>query len=136
MLEIDIMKAIQLEASRNNARLFRNNTGQGWVGKAFIPVGNTSTFVRKGDVVLYNARPLHAGLCVGSSDLIGWRPLKVTKEMVGMTIAVFTAIEVKAPGGFATTEQQKFISVVNQSGGTGAICMSKEEFRKLVEEKQ
>lgn len=95
-------------AARTGSKLFRNNTGTGWVGK----------MVRKGaDVLVKDARPLHAGLCVGSSDVIGWHPVVVTQEMVGRTVAVFVAIEVKEGKTPLTTDQATFIRVVNECGG-------------------
>jgi ribosomal protein S19 len=41
------------------------------------------------------ADPVQFGLCKGSADLIGWKRVTVTPEMVGSTVAVFTSIEVK-----------------------------------------
>ena len=38
------------------------------------------------------------GLSIGSSDLIGWRSVEVTPEMVGKRVAIFAAVEVKRPG--------------------------------------
>ena len=44
---------------------WRNNVGTGWAGKA--------SKRDDGSVLVRDARPLHAGLCKGSSDLIGLR---------------------------------------------------------------
>lgn len=53
MTELQLLKAIQLEAPKFGCRLFRNNVG-----------------------VLKDARgrAVRFGLCTGSSDLIGWTP--------------------------------------------------------------
>ena len=64
---------------------------------------------------------VNAGLGRGSSDLIGWTPVKVTKNMVGRRIAVFTAIEVKVPGSRTEprrlVDQEAFIAAVKRDGG-------------------
>lgn len=74
-----------------------------------------------GDVLIRKARPIHAGLCVGSSDLIGW----------GKT-GLFTAIEVKTERGRVTPEQQNFIDAVKRAGGIGAIVRNLEETREAL----
>lgn len=105
-----------------NVTLFRNNTGMGWAGKLIRKYNN-------GSVELADSRPLHAGLCVGSSDLIGWTSVIVTPEMVGRTIAIFTAGEVKVfkKGSQASEDQLKFLTLVHNSGGIAKIIRSPEE---------
>ena len=120
MKEGNIQRTIQLFLSRfQNVRLFRNNVGQGWVGQL---ISN-----KNGTVTLANARPLHAGLCDGSSDLIGWKTIEITPEMVGQKIAVFTAVEIKTEKGRPTEAQNNFLSVVNRSGGIGFIARNENE---------
>lgn len=120
MKEGNIQRAIQLFLSRfQNVRLFRNNVGQGWVGQL---ISN-----KNGTVTLANARPLHAGLCDGSSDLIGWKTVEITPEMVGQKIAVFTAVEIKTEKGRPTEAQNNFLSVVNRSGGIGFVARNENE---------
>jgi ribosomal protein S19 len=123
MLESDIQKQILLAASKANARLFRNNVGTGWIGQ----VKRTSD----GSIILLNPRPLHAGLCVGSSDLIGWKPVTITPDMVGKKIAQFTAVEVKL-NARPTKEQLNFINVVNNSGGNAGIAHTPQEVYNLL----
>jgi hypothetical protein len=85
------------------------------------PTRSTTVKIGPGDIVLRHARPLHAGLCVGSSDLIGWTPVIITPEMVGHQVAIFTAIEVKTGVLQATKEQFNFVIAVNKSGGKAGI---------------
>lgn len=91
----------------------------GWVGIVKARQGDTITLV--------DSRPFHAGLCTGSSDLIGWTPVIVTPDMVGRQLAIFTAIEVKAPTGKLRTEQEEFLSAINRTGGRGHVVRSLEE---------
>lgn len=118
--EADLMRLIQIEASRLNARLLRNNVGTGWVGKTHRV--NTSR------LVIDNPRPLHAGLGVGTSDLIGWTPVIINETHVGKTLAVFTAIEVKSKAGKLTGQQVAFINAVNAQGGVAACVHSIDDF--------
>lgn len=124
MGEQKILKEILLKFSSIGGRVFRNNVGTGWVGKSVF-INKTSTIkVNPRDVVLRHARPLHSGLCKGSSDLIGWMPVTITKEMVGKKVAVFTAIEIKTSKVRITEEQQNFIDKVNEDGGISFIARS------------
>ena len=124
MSEIDIMRAMQVAASQAGNRLFRNNTAVGWVGQlAGRPAGGT--------VVLKNARVLHAGLCVGSSDLIGWTRVLITPEMVGQVKAIFNATEAKSAIGRPTPEQIQFINAVRASGGLAGIARTIEQMQGI-----
>jgi hypothetical protein len=116
MPERDAIAAERIAASKVGARLFRNNVGVGWVGHV-RGRGN-------GVVILHDARPLHAGLCEGSSDLIGWTPRVITQDMVGQTVAVFTAVEVKTGRVPVTGPQQRFLDAVTAAGGIGRVIRS------------
>jgi hypothetical protein len=70
---------------------------------------------------LADGRRIRYGLCPGSSDLIGWKTITVTPEMIGQKIAVFTAIEVKSKHGKTSGKQQNFIDAVRQAGGIAEI---------------
>ena len=91
----------------------------GWAGKFIKKIGDA--------VSIGNARPLHAGLIVGSSDLVGWTSVDITPEMVGMKIAIFTAVEVKTETGEARKEQIRFLENVTKSGGIAFVARSPEE---------
>ncbi len=80
--ETNLMRQIMLAVSKlKNVRIFRNNTGFDATNK------------------------VRYGLVTGSSDLIGWKSVTVTPDMVGQQVAVFVALEVKTPKGRATDEQ-------------------------------
>lgn len=103
-----------------NGRLFRNNRG-----KFRTLDGN---------------RVVSAGLSAdGSSDEIGWTPITITQEMVGKTVAVFTAAEIKrdeiayrewlSSGAKTARDQRKFIRIVNEQHGI-AFCTFSEDDAK------
>lgn len=108
MSETAILKVIHIALAAAGSRIFRNNVG--------------SLQDRHGQYVTY-------GLCPGSSDLIGWTPLKITSNMVGKTVAVFTAVEVKDPSkrSKATEEQDYFLKVVEATGGIAFLSHSPDE---------
>lgn len=123
--EKELINLVQYHFTEIGNRIFRQNTGFGWVGnKFFKPPMETSVRVTPQDVVIKNARPLHAGLCKGSSDLIGWTIKTITSDMVGSKVAVFTAIECKTLGFKASPEQVAFINAVQKAGGIGKIIYS------------
>lgn len=113
MSETPLIDATLLTGSAKGWRLFRQNTGVGWVGKLRSK--------KAGTVILDNARVLHAGLCVGSSDVIGLRPVVITADMVGQTIGQFVAAEIKTPGVPVTKEQAGFIEMVKRLNGHARI---------------
>lgn len=113
---------ILLVASKAGYTLFRNNTGLGWIGD--------SHRLPNDDVLIRNARPLHAGLCTGSADLIGWRPTLILPEHVGTILGVFVAVEVKAPRGLTTPEQANFLARVREAGGVGVVARGPEDLPK------
>lgn len=63
----------------------------------------------------------------GGSDLIGWTPITITSDMVGRTVAVFTAVEVKTPKGKPTEAQVNFLQQVTKSGGIAGIARSPDD---------
>lgn len=129
MKETNRMRLIQIRMSELGYRMFRNNTAKAWVGKSVRFTRPQTITVKSGDVLVTEARVLHAGLCVGSSDLIGWKPVTITPDMVGKQIAVFTAAEIKTDTGRATAEQINFIEQVNKAGGIGNIYRNVEEVK-------
>lgn len=122
--EMGILRQVMLACSRGASRLWRNNSGVGWVGKV--------AYQKQDELLLQNARPLRAGLCEGSSDLIGWKSVQVTPEMVGKRLAVFVACEVKSQFGRVTDEQATFLEAVNQAGGIGIVVRNVDDAKKAL----
>lgn len=129
MAEVDLMRRLQIAASSLGARLFRQNTGMAWVGKVtrgpFGPV-----YLGKGDILIKNARPFHAGI-EGMADLGGWVPVEITPEMVGLTIAVYSQVEVKE-NARPTKEQLAWIAAVNKAGGRAGIARSEKDLADIL----
>lgn len=120
--EQNIQQQIRLALSKTGSRMFRNNVGTGWTGRVVRNIGS---------VTIYEPRPLDAGLCKGSSDLIGWTPVTVTADMVGKRLAVFTAIEVKTTKGKTSPEQTNFIDRVKIDGGIAGVARSAEDATQI-----
>jgi len=109
--EQTIQQHIRLACSKGDCRLFRNNTGT----------------LRD-----QHGRPVSFGLCRGSADLIGWRSVTITPEMVGQQIAVFTSIEVKSSSGRVKPEQQQWLNAVQAAGGIAGVARSVGEAMDLL----
>lgn len=68
----------------------------------------------------------------GGSDLIGYRRVTVTPEMVGQDLAVFAAVEVKTPKGRVKAEQQQFVDHIRSAGGIAGIARSVDEAKNIL----
>jgi hypothetical protein len=110
LTEQQIQQHIRIACSKGDTRLFRNNTGT----------------LRDA-----NGRPVNFGLCKGSADLIGWRTVTITPEMVGQQVAVFTSIEVKTATGRLRPEQQQWLDAVQAAGGIAGVARSVEDALRI-----
>jgi hypothetical protein len=75
--------------------------------------------------------PVRYGLQPGSSDLIGWRTVTITPEMVGQQVAVFTSIEVKTATGRVKPEQKLWLDKVQAAGGIAGVARSVEDALRI-----
>lgn len=121
--EARVQSEVRLEAACHGVHLWRNNVGV---------------------LTDANGRPVRYGLAndsaqlnavLKSSDLIGWRPVVVTPDMVGQTLAVFVARECKAEGwAFRGTDreiaQQRWLDLINHNGGDAAFVSGLGSFSK------
>ena len=126
MTEAELQRRIQIAFSKLGARLFRNNVGSAWMGATEIIRGPCSRTLQSGDVIVRRGRPVTFGLGQGSSDLVGWIPVKITPDMVGRTVAIFGACEVKTPEGKLSAEQISWTRVVTTAGGIALVLRSEE----------
>jgi hypothetical protein len=109
--EQSIQQHIRLACSQGAVRLWRNNTGT----------------LRD-----QHGRPVQFGLCKGSADLIGYRTITITPDMVGQQVAVFTSIEVKTATGRLRPEQQQWLDAVQAAGGIAGVARSVEDAQRIV----
>jgi hypothetical protein len=109
--EQSIQQHIRIACSTGNTRLFRNNTGT----------------LRD-----QHGRPVQFGLCKGSADLIGYRTITITPDMVGQQVAVFASIEVKTATGRLRPEQQQWLDAVQAAGGIAGVARSVEDAKALL----
>lgn len=128
--EDSVSKDIRFQTSNEcGTKLFRNNVG------AFQ--SKTGAWVRYGLANESKAMNAH----VKSSDFIGFTPVVITPDMVGSTVAVFTAIEAKEegykPSGVKQIKhyeaQQRFCEMVSGFGGIAGIADSGKRAVELVE---
>jgi len=111
--ETDLQQRIRLALGTSpNLRLFRNQVGS-------LPDPRTGRLVT-------------FGLAKGSADLIGWRTITITPDMVGRQVAVFTSIEVKTERGRVRPEQHAWLTAVTGAGGIAGIARSVQDANDLV----
>lgn len=122
---------ILLAVSEAGGVAFRQNVGLGWQGD--VTRIKTASVVKlyPGDLVIRNARPLHAGLIKGSSDLIGWRSIPVSSLPPDSVVAQFVAVEVKTNTGESSPEQRHFVKMVQQAGGLAGVARSSEDVYRM-----
>lgn len=123
------MRAMWLAAAAlSGAVLFRANSGKAWIGSG------PPRRLTDGSVVIPGGRPIALGLAlasgdpvVGQSDLIGWRSIVITPDMVGCRVAIFLAIEAKREkGGRTSSDQAHFVDMVTRAGGIAGVANSPE----------
>ena len=111
--ETDLQQRIRLALGTHpDVRAFRNQVGS-------LPDPRTGRLVT-------------FGLARGSADLIGWRTITVTPDMVGTRLAVFCSIEVKTPTGRLTPQQRHWLDAVHQAGGIAGVARSVGDALRIV----
>ena len=95
-----------------NLRLFRNQVGQ-------LPDPRTGRYIQ-------------FGLAKGSSDLIGFKTVKVTPDMVGQEIAQFVSLEIKTETGKLTKMQHNWLQKVKTSGGIVGVARTVKDALKIL----
>lgn len=134
--ETNASKRCRLQAARHRCRLFRNNSGM------FYNDNGQPVFFGLG-----NENKKTAGKKVSdirkSSDDIGYTMVKITPEMVGHTLAVFTSIEYKKPGfkirkvypeKSREAKQLVWNNMVVEAGGIAGFACDKESLDAIFEQ--
>ena len=123
---------VRLAASASGARIFRNNSGAAKTDAGrmiYFGLGNDGSKVSK---------KLKFG------DYIGFKPVVITPEMVGQTLAVFVNLEVKPDGHLDKTlrasciegsrefHQRKTCEMVSKSGGYAGFVCNEDDVRNVL----
>jgi hypothetical protein len=112
--ETDLQQRIRLALGTHpELRIFRNQVGS-------LPDPRTGRLVQ-------------FGLARGSADLIGWRTVVITPEMVGQRVAVFTSLEIKTPTGRLAPAQRHWLQAVEQAGGIAGVARSVGDALRIIE---
>tara|TARA_R110002012_G_scaffold99540_1_gene237595 strand:+ start:108 stop:461 length:354 start_codon:yes stop_codon:yes gene_type:complete len=112
-VETNIQQRIRLALGTDpNVRLFRNQVGQ-------LPDPQTG-------------RPVQFGLAKGSADLVGFKTITITPDMVGQRIAQFVSLEIKTPNGRLTTPQQSWLHTVKTAGAIAGVARSPEDAIRII----
>lgn len=107
MTEAAILARVRIALSRAGVCIWRNNLGQ--------------YLTAKGHCIRYGVGPNP-----GASDLLGYRSVLITPDMVGQRVAIFVACEVK-DRTIPTREQRHFLETVSAAGGIAILAHSPEE---------
>ena len=124
MTHSDLLTAIMRDLSRGDTRLFRNNVGVAWQGKV--------TRLDHDRILIQHPRVVHFGLAPGSGDLIGWRAIEITQNMLGKRIAMFISLEAKVGRDRLRDQQRAWLCAIAEHGGIAAEVRSIEEARDAI----
>lgn len=109
-LETNVWKTLQIELSKIGFRLFRNQRYKGKTEKGFyVDTGIGGN---------------------GGHDLIGYRIITITPDMVGKKIAQIATIETKYGKGKASKEQILFCDAIKNNGGFSCFAKNLEDVKK------
>lgn len=121
MRESAVTSHVRLTAAQENVLLWRNNCG--------------GFYDERGRFVRYGLGSEHK---LASADYIGITPVVITPDMVGTTIGVFTAVEMKEtnwkynPNNKHVADQKLFLDAVLKNGGYAGFATCVEEFKRIV----
>lgn len=131
----DLTHKIMIAVSPMGCTLFKNVRGGVYPIQSVKPLINAVLKKAWGLALslVKNMHPIMAGLGVnGSSDLIGFKKVVITQNMIGTTIAQFLAIEVKTENDTLKPDQQTFMDAVNDAGGIAGVARSPEDAKRII----
>lgn len=82
-----------------------------------------------------NGRMVRFGLHPGSPDLVGWKTIEITPDMVGSKVAVFCGIEIKTPTGKVREDQLHFLDRLRSAGGVAGVARSVDDAVMLLSDR-
>ena len=107
--ETSVWKQAQLDLSPLGYRLFRNQRYKGQIVKNGV--------ITKGYA--------NCGLCDGAGDLVGYRIITVTQDMVGQLFAQYVNLEAKIDTGYPSPEQKILNEQIRKDGGIAGVIRPK-----------
>lgn len=107
--ETNVWRQALLDFSPLGFRLFRNQRYKGQV-------------VRNGKVT---QEWVNCGLADGMGDLVGYKIITVTPEMVGKRFAQFATLEAKTDKGYPSADQTTMIYQISLDGGIAGVIRPK-----------
>lgn len=72
------------------------------------------------------------GLGPGTGDKIGFKSVVITPDMVGLTVAIFCSVELKATDGILKEHQREHLEEVNAAGGIAFVARSVERIYEVL----
>lgn len=118
MKESDIQSQIQIALSQAGFYNLRVNSGQFWGGEVLS---------HDGQMLLLKHPTKIMGAVAGTSDIIGCVPVVITPDMVGQTVAIFAACEVKRPGERPEKHQERYLALMRSRGAIAGWATSPQE---------
>jgi hypothetical protein len=121
--EATVQAEVRLSAVEHELHLFRNNVG--------VLLDETGRPVRYG--LANESKEINEK--IKSGDLIGWRPMFITEEMVGTVIAQFVSVECKSQKKHARIgkAQRAWARLVQKAGGLALILSRRIESNDLTD---
>jgi hypothetical protein len=122
--ESTVQQEVQIQAMHYGCTLMRNNSG----------AATDAT----GRLIRYGLGHTSSKQQFKSSDLIGFTKVVITPEMVGQTVAIFTAFEVKKEGWNENkkldeheTKQNNFLQWIAANGGIASFVSSVGKLKEI-----
>ena len=120
--ESSIQNEVQIALSQAGHYNLRINSGQFWGGSILAHDGARLVLEHPTKIM---------GAPAGTSDIIGCVTRTITPEMVGQTVAIFAALEVKRPGERPEKHQERYLALMRSRGAITGWATSPEEAVKL-----
>lgn len=128
--ETAIQNSGLIAASKQGAKLFRNQVGAGWV----CPPNRTKKYTKNGKryVLLEDPRWMEYGFPTGSGDVQGLHPVVITADMVGQKIARYVNAEAKTEDGKPGKGQSEWHEFIWANGGLSGFYRSDEDMLRIL----